>query len=480
MDEPAKKRQKLVAKSTIKTEIKDLPDDLVIEILCRLPHHKYVFQCKCISKRFFSLITRPCFIHRFVTHLSSKMEKQKQPWAFIYVKFLEKLVRGPSRFLCDSPRLKTMSQYSDEFKSRRFSLEFLPPYKDLRDDDQEPITIIRTFNDLILCCVEKFDRSESTYYICNPQTEQWVALPPTPPLPPETKCHEVEFICRPYYYKEQGRVIVNSHFKFKVLRFLGFFSSEKLKLQVFSSKTGRWDMFSKSVPPYDPNSIITRSLICKKKRMIIVKCDPPNNRSFSVIFFNRGFKQRFRRVNFPGSRYCISPFHSVMHLSSQQRSLHVVQICMNIVDNQPNYGVPVLRVWKFDDRVARWELRHKVSFRNIASQDKWISNNYLKKWTFILREHEEVHFRLPITLGFHPSNDNFLYLNLNCPKPMGFYDMKNRSLNFVSETWCCPSLIGNKVYDTRWSAVSEIVLPLWPTPIPQISQATTQPEQTLK
>ncbi|CAL8145799.1 unnamed protein product [Prunus armeniaca] len=35
------------------------------------------------------------------------------------------------------------------------------------------------------------------YYICNPYTRQWDALPPAP------RCHEevrVGFICEPYYY----------------------------------------------------------------------------------------------------------------------------------------------------------------------------------------------------------------------------------------------------------------------------------------
>lgn len=60
---------------------------------------------------------------------------------------------------------------------------------------EEPI-VLQTHNDLVFWCTSRdFQRD---YYICNPYTMQWVALPP-----PATQCHEnvrVEFICDVPYY----------------------------------------------------------------------------------------------------------------------------------------------------------------------------------------------------------------------------------------------------------------------------------------
>ncbi|KAI4296468.1 hypothetical protein L6164_036424 [Bauhinia variegata] len=266
----------------------------------------------------------------------------------------------------EASKLKLISQYHSEFKSNDFSLEFLPNYC----QGDQPITILKTFNDLILCCGEKFDKSEGVYYICNLQTKQWVALPPTPPN--SKRCVDVEFFCEPHYYADkdhQGRVILNSQFKFKVLRFLNSFSSEGITLQIFSSET-----------------------------------------------VDDHFNQSLQRVKFPGMRFCRIPYHSMLHLSLRRRRLHVVQISIIDVADHPDYGVPVMFIWWLRESLAEFRL--------------------------------------------------------------GFYDMKNRTLNLVSKTWCHASIPEYGFYEeAMWSDASKLVLPLWPTPIPQISQAAAQPCQ---
>ncbi|KAI4308332.1 hypothetical protein L6164_031416 [Bauhinia variegata] len=51
----------------------DLCDEFLIEVLCRLPQ-KYVTQCKCVSKRWFSLISNPGFASQSVSHRLSNKE----------------------------------------------------------------------------------------------------------------------------------------------------------------------------------------------------------------------------------------------------------------------------------------------------------------------------------------------------------------------------------------------------------------------
>uniref|UniRef100_A0A2N9J502 F-box domain-containing protein n=1 Tax=Fagus sylvatica TaxID=28930 RepID=A0A2N9J502_FAGSY len=48
--------------------IDELPDDLLCEILKRLPSSQWVLQCKSVSKRWYSLISDPCFIRSFIHH----------------------------------------------------------------------------------------------------------------------------------------------------------------------------------------------------------------------------------------------------------------------------------------------------------------------------------------------------------------------------------------------------------------------------
>lgn len=45
------------------TNIEDLPDFVLVEILCRLPpNNKFSFQCKCVSKRWCRI---PDFVNTF-------------------------------------------------------------------------------------------------------------------------------------------------------------------------------------------------------------------------------------------------------------------------------------------------------------------------------------------------------------------------------------------------------------------------------
>ncbi|PQM41595.1 hypothetical protein Pyn_12952 [Prunus yedoensis var. nudiflora] len=53
---------------------------------------------------------------------------------------------------------------------------------------EQKLFVVGACNDLVLCCPTKVDHRE--YYICNPYTKKWVALPP--PLNPLFRIHRVE------------------------------------------------------------------------------------------------------------------------------------------------------------------------------------------------------------------------------------------------------------------------------------------------
>ncbi|KAI4333127.1 hypothetical protein L6164_017970 [Bauhinia variegata] len=166
-----------------------------------------------------------------------------------------------------------------------------------------------------------------------------------------------------------------------------------------------------------------------------------------------------------------------MHLSLQYGSIIImVQIYVNVAASQPDYGIPILLISRLNESLTKWKLWHRVSFREMTSQNKWISDVYLKK-TFAVKENRNQHSILPIVLGFHPHAASHLYLNLNCESDhqMGVYNVRKRTLNFVSKCWHHSSFPRYQLFCCQlWSAVSQIVLPSWPTPIPQISLSQSQ------
>ncbi|CAL1369149.1 unnamed protein product [Linum trigynum] len=59
--------------------ISKLGDDLLEEILIRLPNPKFSYRCRPICKRWSSMISNPTFNRRFVSHHRSKNETGGKP-----------------------------------------------------------------------------------------------------------------------------------------------------------------------------------------------------------------------------------------------------------------------------------------------------------------------------------------------------------------------------------------------------------------
>ncbi|KAL6213235.1 hypothetical protein ACLB2K_012682 [Fragaria x ananassa] len=57
-----------------RAKIDDLSDVLLVEILCRLPCNKLIFQCKLVSKSWYNLISAPYFVRRYLC-LQRQMQK---------------------------------------------------------------------------------------------------------------------------------------------------------------------------------------------------------------------------------------------------------------------------------------------------------------------------------------------------------------------------------------------------------------------
>ncbi|XP_062016882.1 uncharacterized protein LOC133733247 [Rosa rugosa] len=225
-----KRCKRLPARASSKftdTSIDDLPDYLLVEVLCRLPDNKICLQCTSVCRRWCSLISDPHFIGRFL-------------W----------LQRD-----LGSPIIRTLINHNAEEFPTKDVFQRLRSFLRLKEDP----FVLATWNDLVLCCASKDDQHD--YYICNPYTMQLVTLPPIP------ACHKfvpVGFICEPYYnyeeedgdHRKEQKININGDYRCKVVRIVpSEITCFGITIQVFSSETGEWRESVVSTPG-DLSSIV--------------------------------------------------------------------------------------------------------------------------------------------------------------------------------------------------------------------------------
>ncbi|KAL6137219.1 hypothetical protein ACLB2K_062511 [Fragaria x ananassa] len=234
----SKRSQETPWPSKYKTNIDDLPDVALIEILARLPHNKLVFQCKCVCTRWLSLISGEELQCRFLW----LQRRQNGNLAPIGRTLILRDAKDRREFFI-LPELELPI-----FKTHKFSMRFLPCFEAPEhieiDDDEGPI-VVGMHNDLVMCCETMLYQRD--YYICNPYTKQFVHIPLSSRCLKEVR---VGFICDPYYkekvdLKQESNIQVDSDFRFSIVRIVPQLSDQycsafKFDVEIFSSETGRW------------------------------------------------------------------------------------------------------------------------------------------------------------------------------------------------------------------------------------------------
>lgn len=177
---------------------KQLTDDLLVEILSRLPI-KSLFRFKCLSKSWLALIV-DCYT------------RKKLPSAMIGL------------FCHNSCHLKTFVTIPSavgDGASVDTSLSFLPMYQGL--------TILDCCNGLLLCHDYHSMLENGHYYVCNPATKKWATVP----------CFHGAEISRQLSLALVFDPRVSCHYN--IIRISERKSLlTKMSVEVFSSKTGKW------------------------------------------------------------------------------------------------------------------------------------------------------------------------------------------------------------------------------------------------
>ncbi|KAL6203218.1 hypothetical protein ACLB2K_026921 [Fragaria x ananassa] len=200
-DDDLRQPKRLVPERASSTTIHDIPEELLVEILCRLPCPKSVFRCKSVSKSWHSLTSDPNFIGRFLW-----IQRQNQtliPGTIINQKWGDELLT------------------TDLFEKLR----------SFKTEEERRLEVLATWNNLVLCKKFSLFQDDGQYYICNPRTmrskDQLVTLPPTY----QRGVVAIGFICEPYYKEEADNITdqeeeerkvikINAEYKCKVVRIL--------------------------------------------------------------------------------------------------------------------------------------------------------------------------------------------------------------------------------------------------------------------
>ncbi|CAI0400171.1 unnamed protein product [Linum tenue] len=235
--------------------ISKLGDDLLEEILIRLPNPKFSSRCRPVCKRWNSMISNPTFNRRFVSHHRSKNETGGEP---------------PLLFPSDDHPLSSI-------------LSFLPVPGEIRSK----FRVWDSFKDLVLCGFNgrQWDTDPELgrlFLICNPFTKQWVALP----LALETKSRscettEAKLVCQEAPKANStldlgdGQVFVYSDYQFRVLvrhSEMGYCS----ELQVFCSESCKWSRRKDPCPHSHTVSLNGKEywIIRKTNEATLVRFDP--------------------------------------------------------------------------------------------------------------------------------------------------------------------------------------------------------------
>ncbi|CAL1409716.1 unnamed protein product [Linum trigynum] len=161
------KRRRVGAELANIPPISKLGEDLLVEILIRLPNPRFACQCKLVGKRWSSLISSPGFNRRFVSHRQTM-----------------NLTHPP---MPENP-----------FELQSTILSILPP---MPSAVRSILRVLDCNQDLVLCGFwdPNSDNGElaRSYLVCNPFTKRWMALPLAPRKPVTYKWPVARLVCEP-------------------------------------------------------------------------------------------------------------------------------------------------------------------------------------------------------------------------------------------------------------------------------------------
>ncbi|XP_074297081.1 F-box protein At5g07610-like [Silene latifolia] len=440
------------------TTMEDLDDHMLTQILFRLPNSKTVVACSPVNKRWCSLISDPNFPVQFVNHkkktttllndgLGFDHEYDEPPWTFvttivhrfIQFQYYRKLDKK-TKFIFQSP----------------LSLKFLPG---------NSFTTLATFKDLVLCSYETYKKGGRIYYITNPLTKQWVALPPYPVDKHQLTPTTTTLICQPPYYNH------NQDYKFRIVEVCDppivhsqepsemdndFFDMPTtllytFKLVVYCSEIGEWKVIDLRIPkevgPFPvskPAIVVSNGIIYFKSELRLVALDP-----FDVNDACNTTLEALVMPPLPDFGYLLESSRQllVVHTPNSQGGLSYrkdgTTICIELE----------MVVWKLEPNQAPlvWEM----TFQGLCTGtlDSIGTPRYFRSEGRIYATH----------IGVHPYNDKLIYMYLELK---GQFILCDTQIGSITPIQSLP-------HNHNVSTFHRLEQQWWPTPVPALVQCVT-------
>ncbi|XP_071695375.1 putative F-box protein At3g23970 [Rutidosis leptorrhynchoides] len=421
------KQQLIKSVSLLSSLFDKLTDELLIEILICLPL-KPASLCKCVSSRFRSLISTSYFIRCYKNHHNQNHHPFNNPFALYYQSKpnYDNMIQ-PSTMGID------LIFESPIFESPCFNLSFIAHNEDL---EQHSLQYLASNNGLLLCCVAL--SRPVVYFVCNPLTKQYVALP----LPPSNVIADyIGFISKPRHDYDDRRDT-----SFKVVRIEAVWSeseghlSRTLKFEIFCSLLGRWteEYFNSS----SSSSSNPELFYCKAYgHHSAVVCNGLlhwDTLSTCGIFIYDPYNGECRTIGLPDE--VSRPVWAFKHFLGESNSL-LRYAHISLVDS--SYQVLEL---KDNGNGGEWLLVHKVRFDEMESMIPNINN-------------DSINFLLP-----HPLNQDIVFFWCESSNKVLEYNMRIKVLKL-------PCFIRHvKMITPLYPMFFPFVLPSWPTAVPRLEQ----------
>ncbi|KAJ4834510.1 hypothetical protein Tsubulata_049659 [Turnera subulata] len=407
----------------------NLDDSLLAEILRRLPGPRFLFQCACVCKQWYSVISSPYFARLFINNNIALLDEdheeeennvlvsyKKNPFSVIASYATHPLFGNPNRKTCNV--LLGSGRDDPLFQTLDLRFDYLPVKK-------QRVHVLATFNDLVLCCSGRNRR-----FLVNPFTRKWVALPP---VPKKGNCSRVScgLVGEPHCVKDsKGDYTFNSQFKYRVLLIADALHARTPSVRMYCSETGRWRGSVLKVENDLRVYVVHSNVIAYKGKLLWY-----NGRH--IIDYDPFIISKTRYIKAPSN--CPTPSdngHLVKYSIGVCRGFLrlVVWECIATF-----HHVDVTE-WELEDyRLGIWKEVHK------------------RRLPDFIKCHR--HWTLPVLSG-HPSDPNVVY---HIGDDFNIISCQWHTTDFEVAAEMSPKLTAHPSLDLE---TFPFVLPLWPTPVP--------------
>lgn len=432
--------------------IDDLPDLVLVEIFCRLPHNKVAFVCKLVSKRWRTLLSDPYFVCQFLR----LQRDQQKPLLKSYVMVPHRDAKQKTLVLTLSP--KPPHPVFEIETSISSILSFLPcfqghDYADKEDD----FDVVGIYNDLVLCAPNfSFQRD---YYICNSYTKEWVRLPPTFSM--GELLLPIGLVCDPYYnIKEDSTDIkLNAEYRCRVVRILpdglpNIPRNEGFYVEIFSSETGEWREYRSSKE------------FCKQRRRFtsFSKC-PGVACNGKLYWWNRdGNVFELDPFNITSNGDIICGFIDAPAEARSKDYKHIgvcrgrLRMCPDLVNGSGSH--PII-IWELKENQVDGKPKWCLIFNQVSLSEM------IQKQPFIT--HDQLQTSYFKIVGFHQNHGDIVFLQFNSvhshPRCIFMCNLRRKTLEIATKIPFEKS--PNEVYWWSSKGIHPYVIPWWPTPVPR-------------